>query len=249
MNTPIHRLLIHVPAVILFLCRALLTCASGAAPAIAPPASPLCFTLGGGANRVAVDAARLPAGTDPALFSYTLLGAWDAFGLYAGLYTDQNNMDAIPIGPGKLQVEIGFVETEATGPDQRTFQVSANGKPLCARVDVFQLAGGAFKPYVLKAEIEHTGGILCFLFTGIRGRACVSFIRVLRDGRPLAFGSAAQWTGCNRITMMDVRSREAGPVKAGTVPFFNEDHAPLGAWSTFIYGMEASGGLEEAEPV
>lgn len=69
-----------------------------------------------------------------------------------------------------------------------------------------------------------------FLFATPGPRVCAApFHETIDPGDP-AFQNR---DGCH----LDVRA--IGPDE---VPFFNPDHAPLGAYASLVYGMEASGG-------
>lgn len=144
-----------------------------------------------------------------------------------------------------VTVELGFVDTESKCAQQNTFAVAANGSPLDAYLDVWSKAGGAFKPWVMKAAYAHSGGPLAVQFAGLGRPAFVSYARISDvNGKELAFGNAADWKNGERITLRDSRSRPFRKVKVGDVPFFNADHSPVGTWASFIYGMEESGGVQ-----
>ena len=66
----------------------------------------------------------------------------------------------------------------------------------------------------------------------------------MRRERNWPLACAADWEKSERLTLLDSRSRPFHAAKVGDVPFFDVDHSPVGAWSTFIYGMEASGGVQ-----
>ena len=144
-----------------------------------------------------------------------------------------------------VTIELGFIDTVSKEAGQNTFQVAANGAPLDANLDVWSKAGGAFKPWVMKTHYAHTGGGLAIQFTGLSKPAFVSYARITdSNGKELAFGTAADWKNSERIKLLDARSRPFRRVKVGEVPFFNADHSPVGSWSSFIYGMEESGGVQ-----
>jgi hypothetical protein len=199
-----------------------------------PSAGAAEFVLGSPAELRAVEPSRLPAASPAGLFAFEITGK--TFGVYAR---------GLPAG--SLTIELGFVETEATGPEQRGFAVAANGVPLDARLDVWRQAGGAFRPWVLRSAYEHAGGMLTLSFSGLDGKAILSFARATdARGNVVAFGTAAQWLKPQRLRAADARSRAYRPVAAGEVKFFNVDHSPMGAWATLVYGMEGSGGVQVA---
>lgn len=144
-----------------------------------------------------------------------------------------------------LTIELGFIDAESKGIQQNTFAVAINGAPLDANLDVFGKADGAFKPWVMKTAYVHSGGPLAIQFTGLGHPAFISYARISdAKGMELAFGNAADWKNGERIKLLDARSRPFHRVKVGEVPFFNSDHSPVGTWSSFIYGMEESGGVQ-----
>ena len=195
-------------------------------------AEPAPLLMSGNAKQVMVEPARLPSGTDARLFGAIVVGA--SFGIYAR-----------DIPAGDYVVELGFLETEVTGPDQRLFALEVNGVPLDARLDVWKQAGGAMKPWVLQTSCAHAGGMFGLSFNGLSRAAILSFARVRRaDGSVVATGVAVDWKRSDRLKMLDARSQAVHPVRVGETPFFNVDHSPVGAWASFVYGMEASGGLQ-----
>jgi hypothetical protein len=186
----------------------------------------------GAATYQDIDPAKLPAGTSAKLFSGEITGTM--FELFIR-----------KIEPQPLTLEIGFVDTESTKPGEHTMSLSANGTPLDANLDVFSKAGGAFKPWVMKTLFNHAGGSLSVSFTGIEKPAFVSYLKVSdATGKELCLGTAADWKKSERLTLLDSRSRPFHLSKVGEIPFFNVDHSPVGAWSTFIYGMTQSGGVQ-----
>ena len=186
----------------------------------------------GQATYRAFDANKLPPGTSSKLFAGAITGM--TFDLFV------RNLDAQP-----LTIELGFVDTQSNGPGRRTFALAANGSPLDANLDVWAQAGGADKPWVMKTTFTHAGGSLSIMFTGLDQPAFVSYVRISDvSGKELAFGTAADWKKAERLTLLDSRSHPFKKIEVGDVCFFNVDHSPVGAWSTFIYGMEASGGVQ-----
>ena len=199
---------------------------------VAASAAPNKILREGQATYSAVNISKLPADTPPQLFSGQIVG--NAFELFV------RSVDAQAV-----TIELGFVDTQSTGAQQRTISLSANGTPLDANLDVWAKAGGAFKPWVLKTTFNHAGGSLSLQFTGVNQPAFVSYVRIDdAAGKVLAFGTASDWKKAERLTLLDSRSRPFHRVKVGDVPFFDVDHSPVGCWSTFIYGMEASGGVQ-----
>lgn len=149
--------------------------------------------------------------------------------------------DAVLAGP--LTIEMSFVETEANGPDQRTIAIFANGTLLTPQLDIWKEAGGRDHPLTRKFDFRHDGWPLAVSLSGIGGDAVLSAIRVTTpDGTVLASGTAAMPR--LRETVRDARTRPFRPVHPGAVPFFNVDHSPVGAYATFIYGTEDSGGVQ-----
>ena len=178
------------------------------------------------------DPATLPPDVSPNLFGGEISG--NTFELFAREIPAQT-----------LTIELGFVDTQSKGAGQRTFSLSANGTPLDANLDVWSKAGGAFKPWVFKTAYQHAGGSLAIQFAGLDKPAFVSYARILDGaGKELAAGVANDWKKAERLTLLDSRSHPFRKVKVGEVPFFNVDHSPVGSWSSLIYGMEASGGVQ-----
>ena len=180
-----------------------------------------------------IQVAKLPPGTDAHLFGAEVTGT--TFDIFVRDLPAQT-----------LTLELGFVDTQSHGPAENTFSLDANGTPLDANLDVWSMAGGAYKPWVMKTTFVHSGGSLAIHFTGLGKPAFLSYARFLdANGNVLATGAAtAEWQKSERLTLLDSRSRPYHVVKVGEVPFFDVDHSPVGAWSTFIYGMEQSGGVQ-----
>ena len=186
----------------------------------------------GQANLRVFDPATLPPDVSPNLFGGEISG--NTFELFVREVPAQT-----------LTIELGFVDTQSKGVGQRTFSLSANGTPLDANLDVWSKAGGAFKPWVFKTSYQHAGGSLAIQFAGLEKPAFVSYARILDSaGKELAAGVANDWKKPERLTLLDSRSQPFRKVKVGEVPFFNVDHSPVGSWSSLIYGMEASGGVQ-----
>jgi hypothetical protein len=179
-----------------------------------------------------LDLTKLPSDASRKLFSGEIVG--NTFDLFV------RNLDA-----QTLTIEAGFVDTESKAPAEHAFSLSANGSPLDANLDVYAKAGGAFQPWVMKTTFNHAGGALAIQFAGLGQPAFVSYLRISdASGKELAFGTATNWQKGERLTLLDSRSRPFHHVKVGDVPFFDVDHSPVGAWSTLIYGMENSGGVQ-----
>ncbi len=151
--------------------------------------------------------------------------------------------DDIPAGD--LTVELSFLDHETTGPNQRVMAVFADGSLIEPRLDIWTLQHGPGQPARWKFPLTHPAGRLSVTLSGIGGDAILSSIVVGSGGQALASGSAAQMKRL-RETLRDSRTRKFRPVHPGEVPFFNVDHSPTGAYSTFIYGMEDSGGIQSS---
>ncbi len=186
----------------------------------------------GQARYSVLDPAKLPPGTDPKLFAAVVSGnSFDVF------------VRDLPAQP--INIELGFVDTGSKAAGENTFSLDANGTPLDANLDVWSKAGSAFKPWVYKTTFAHAGGALAVHFVGLTKPAFVSYARFTdASGKELAFGGGTGWLKSERLTLLDSRSRPFHTVKVGEVPFFDVDHSPVGAWATFIYGMENSGGVQ-----
>ncbi len=197
-------------------------------------ADPVATTLlrDGDAKYQALPVENFPPGTDAKLFGGEIVG--NNFELFLRDASAQT-----------LNLEIGFVDVTATGPGQNTFQLSANGSPLDANLDVFAKAGGANKPWVMKTTFVHAGGSLALQFGALAKPAFVSYVRITgADGKVVGFGAAKDWMKGERLTLLDSRHQPFRKVAVGEVPFFDVDHSPVGSWSTLIYGMENSGGVQ-----
>ncbi len=186
----------------------------------------------GQARVQAINIASLPPGTSEQLYSAEIVG--NTFEIFAR-----------DIKPQLVTLELGFVDTQSKGAQEITFSLSANGSPIDANLDVWSKAGGAFKPWVMTTTFNHPGGALALQFAGLSKPAFVSYIRISdASGHVLAFGTANDWLKPERLTLLDSRFRPFHQVKVGDVAFYDVDHSPVGSWSTFIYGMEASGGVQ-----
>ncbi len=204
----------------------------GAAPRAG---APMKILRDGQARYKEIDQSKLPAGTAPKLF------AGEISGMTFDLFVRQ-------VAAQTVTIEMGFVDTQGKGPSQNAFSLAANGFPLDANLDVWAKAGGGFKPWVTKMPFVHGGGALSLLFTGLGKPAFVSYVRITgADGQEIAFGTASDWQKPERLTLLDSRSRPFHHVKVGDVAFFDVDHSPVGSWSTFIYGMENSGGVQSCK--
>ncbi len=214
------------PAALLAVVLTALSARAAAAPAVPP------IVREGRAAYHLLDPAKLPPGADPKLFAAIVSGnSFDVF--------------ARDVPAQQVTIELGFVDTQSKGPGENTFSLDANGTPLDANLDVWSKAGGAFKPWVYKTSFAHAGGALAVHFVSLNRPAFVSYARFTdAAGKELAFGGGKTWEKSERLTLLDSRSRPFHSVQVGEVPFFDVDHSPVGAWSTFIYGMENSGGVQ-----
>jgi hypothetical protein len=186
----------------------------------------------GGAKFVEVDASRLPPGTPAQFSSGEMVG--NMFELFIR-----------DVPPQMLNLEIGFVATEEGKPGDHNISVSANGTPIDANLDVAAKAGGLFKPWTMKTTFNHSGGPLAISFTGIDRPAFVSYLSIMdSSGHLLASGRASDWKKSERLTLLDSRSRPFHTSKVGEIPFYNVDHSPVSSWSTLVYGMTQSGGVQ-----
>jgi len=151
--------------------------------------------------------------------------------------------DDVPAGG--LTIDLWFLDSETTAPNQRVLAVFVNGQLIEPRFDLWLAAGGTAKLFQWSFAYSHTGGRLSVSLSGIGRDAILCAVRARRGEEILAFSTAATITRL-RETLRDARFRPFRPVHAGEAPFFNVDHSPTGAYATFIYGMEDSGGLQNA---
>ncbi len=134
----------------------------------------------GKATFAPIEQAKLPPGTDPNLFAGQISG--DTFTLF--LYD---------LPKQQVTIEMGFVDTQSTEADQRTFQLAANGFPLEANLDVWSKAGETNKPWIFKAPYNHPGGALTLLFNTLTGNAFVSYVQILDStGKVIASGDSTR---------------------------------------------------------
>jgi len=165
------------------------------------------------------------------------------------LFKNQVSADAMIVAcegipAGKLVIELTFMETEYKKADQRGMAIFANGLLLTANLDVFKEAGGAFKPLVKRYDYDFEGDRININLNGIGVNAILNGVKVYDStGKLLGTGDALSMKK-DRILMKDNRTRPIKPVSISETPFYNVDHSPLGAYSTFVYGMEASGGMQ-----
>lgn len=144
---------------------------------------------------------------------------------------------------GEVIIELTFMETEFTQPEKRGMAIFLNGNLLTPNLDVFKEAGGSFKPLVKRYNYQLKGNSLGIVFNGVGVNAILNEVKVLNsDGEILAIGDAKMHR--DRITLGDSKSRPFKIIQPEDEPFYNVDHSPLGAFSTFIYGMEADGGVQ-----
>lgn len=168
---------------------------------------------------------------------------------YDTLFKNQVTADAMVVAvegipAGKLVLELTFMETEYNKADQRGMAIFVNGLLLTANLDVFKEAGGAFKPLVKRFDYTFEGDRLNVNLNGIGVNAILNGIKLYNSsGEIVASGNALSMKK-DRILMKDNRTRPIKRVNIGEVPFYNVDHSPLGAYSTFVYGMEGSGGMQ-----
>jgi hypothetical protein len=219
------------PKLIIWVASLLLVASAGAAFS-APDMVMNKILRDGQARYVDIDSSQLPPGTPGKLFSGEIEG--NMFELFIRDVPAQN-----------LNFEIGFVATEPGKGEDHDISLSANGTPIDANLDVAAKAGGTFKPWVMKTTFSHPGGSLAISFTGLDKPAFVSYLKVFDStGKEICSGIAADWKKSERLTLLDSRSRPFHPTKVGEIPFFNVDHSPVGSWSSFIYGMTQSGGVQ-----
>lgn len=167
----------------------------------------------------------------------------------SSLFASQVSADAMTIATealdaGKLTIELSFMEMEYAKPEERGIAIFANGLLLTPNLDVFKEAGGAFKPLVKKYDYNFEGGRINIQLNGIGVKAILNGVKLYNStGKVIAQGEAGTMKK-DRILMKDNRTRPITTVRVGDVPFYNVDHSPLGAYSTFVYGMEGSGGMQ-----
>lgn len=149
--------------------------------------------------------------------------------------------DDVPAGD--LTIDLWFLDRETKAPNQRVMSVFVNGQLIEPRFDLWRAAGGTGKPFQWSFAYSHAGGRLAVSLTGIGTDAVLSAVQVSLGKALLASGTAATMPRL-RETLRDARFRSFRPVHVGEVPFFNVDHSPTGAYATFIYGMEDSGGIQ-----
>jgi beta-glucosidase len=136
---------------------------------------------------------------------------------------------------GKYIIEVEGSENSFFEPGKRVFDVTAYpgaaaGAPeppgviLGRDVDLFKLAGGAGRPYVIKGELTHPGGVLRMVFTSKVDRAKFSAIRVLSAEGANA-GAKVAWVFAEDMAELMKLPGEP-PVVAGPV-VWRDPGAPL----------------------
>jgi beta-galactosidase len=83
----------------------------------------------------------------------------------------------IPVADGRHRVVLTFVEP-SLHPDDRIFDVFANGQKILANLDVAKVAGGALNAYQTRFEVNAKDGMVIIDFRPIKGDAIVSAIEV-----------------------------------------------------------------------
>jgi len=82
----------------------------------------------------------------------------------------------IPVPQGTFAVSLMFMETwKAISPGIRLFTISVNGKAVNSsagglQFDIFTLAGGADKPYIVSTTVIHSGGNLVINIGRVPGK-------------------------------------------------------------------------------
>jgi len=86
---------------------------------------------------------------------------------------------AVPdLAPGRYSLELPLVETDFTIPGQRLFDILCGGKLLAADLDLVKVAGGPYKGFVVKGDVDHAGGLLRIELWGKKENAKFNALRV-----------------------------------------------------------------------
>lgn len=86
----------------------------------------------------------------------------------------------IPLPDGQWHLKLTTFEPEQGTAGQRTFSVSANGRPVLPLVDPFAAAGGSLKAAEFKIPVTAEGGRLNLAFEPVNGPAIVAAIEITR---------------------------------------------------------------------
>jgi beta-glucosidase len=96
---------------------------------------------------------------------------------------------------GTYLAVFGFMETDYTNAGERLFDINYGSQVLVSNLDVFVEAGGAGKPYVFQAKVEHYGdtvsGPMGFRFTARKNLAMVSAMEIRTTEGKVLFGARA----------------------------------------------------------
>ncbi|WP_240946808.1 glycoside hydrolase family 2 TIM barrel-domain containing protein [Novosphingobium sp. ERW19] len=90
----------------------------------------------------------------------------------------------IPVGPGRYQVTLRFIEPSAQ-PGERVFTVTANGRPALVKLDIAAVANKALAPVIRTFSIDVASGPLHLEFTPEKGQAIVSALEIVPVSAPV----------------------------------------------------------------
>lgn len=160
------------------------------------------------------------------------------------MFADVIHLTVEGLEPGNLTIQLAFIETQYDKAEQRGMAIFANNTMLTPNLDIYNEAGGKNKPLLKSFKYDFDGGRLDVALNGIGVPAEVCAIRVFnKSGKLIAQGITGSMRK-DRISANDNRTRPMKVTTLKEVPFYNVDHSPLGAYSTLVYGMEASGGIQ-----
>jgi hypothetical protein len=89
-----------------------------------------------------------------------------------------------PVDPGRYEVALIFAETNPNfaAKGKRPFDISINEEKVKEKVDIFSEAGGAMTPWILKHQIDVSGGELLIRLDANRAGPAIKAIEIRSVG-------------------------------------------------------------------
>lgn len=149
------------------------------------------------------------------------------------------------IPAGHLTLELDLAELYYHEPGRRTMAIFCDAALLAAQVDIFSEAGGFGRALTKRFAVEHEKGPLVIRLDSVLDKAQFCGLRILGADGALLGSVRAKLVG--KLQRPRRVNKPFRLLKPEELVFYNADHAPFGAYSSLMYGLdERSGGFSHA---
>lgn len=168
----------------------------------------------------------------------------DSIDFYSGMLTGETfALEMENVEPGNYTIRFHWFDK--TNNNNRKMALFINGKMLTPQLEISKEMD---KNNILNKDYIyiHEGGNIYISFNGYGDNAIINSVELFNQKGNLYGHGYALTMPRTRLTLLDSRINTSNNISLDNTVFYNVDHSPMGAYATFIYGMQNSGGVQVA---